>query len=62
MYQQEITESGFYNGTEWETVQEVKAYFTVENMVKMFGECVWSQETLDEMLSEVLVTKEHCTF
>lgn len=55
MYEKEIEESGFYDGVEISTPEDVIAYFTVENMKSMFsGECAWSQETLDAMCNEVL--------
>lgn len=55
MYEKEIEESGFYNGVEFSTPEDIAAYFTVENMKSMFsGECAWSQETLDAMRDEAL--------
>lgn len=55
MYEEEIEQSGFYEGVEFSTAQEVAEYFTVDNMKSMFsGECAWSQETLDAMRDECL--------
>ncbi len=66
MNTQEISErTSFDHGTEFENAQDVRDYFTVENMNDMFGSdghTCHDQPELDEMAQEVIDEKAHCTF
>ena len=60
----EINDStGFANGDEFESAQEVEEYFTVENMRDMFsGYCNLSQSELNRYARVVIEEKWHCKF
>jgi len=51
--------TGFANGDLFENEQEVRNYFTTENMLVMFNECDFSQEELNSMRAIVIENKWH---
>src|SRR5690606_34162726 len=51
--------TGFDNGDLFQSEAQVRAYFTVENMRDMFGECSYTQEELDEMAEAVISHRWH---
>lgn len=52
--------TGFANGDRFESDDDVRAYFTVENMRAMFsGECESTQDELDAMAFVVLKHSWH---
>ena len=51
--------TNFDAGDLFRTEEEVRRYFSVENMLDMFGSCPYSQEQLDEMAEEVIRHKWH---
>lgn len=65
---QEISDAtGFDSGDEFKSDQHVREYFTVENMVNMFGvhdtyrdlPCDWHQDELDKMANDVIQNGWH---
>lgn len=46
--------TGFDSGDLFTSEEQVREYFTVENMRDMFGECPYTQEELDEMAEAVI--------
>jgi len=67
---QEISDAtSFDAGSRFETVQEVRSYFTVENMSAMFGAdaaeqypLYADQDELTSMANDVIANKWHCDF
>lgn len=56
-------ETGFANGEQFTSEEQVRDYFTVENMREMFsGNCNQDQETLSDYAETVIAEKMHCTF
>src|SRR5690606_12304030 len=51
--------TNFDAGDLFQSEAQVRAYFTVENMRDMFGECPYTQEELDEMAEEVIRRRWH---
>ena len=51
--------TNFDAGDLFRSEQEVRQYFTVQNIADMFGECPYSQEQLDEMAEEVIRHRWH---
>ena len=51
--------TGFDNGDLFRSEEQVRAYFTVENLRSMFGSCPYTQEQLDEMAEEVIRHRWH---
>lgn len=46
--------TGFDHGDEFTSEEQVREYFTVDNMRAMFGECAYTQDELDEMADAVI--------
>jgi hypothetical protein len=59
---QKIEATGYANGEEFESEEQVREYFTVENFEHMFGECKEDQPTLDKWANAVIRKKRHCSF
>jgi len=56
----EINEkTGFANGDKFLNEQEIREYFTIDNMVVMFGGCLETQEELNAMAETVIKNKWH---
>lgn len=53
--------TGFAEGEKFSSKKEVVEYFTVSNMMSMFGESE-SQEVLDQYAEYVIDNNEHCNF
>ena len=59
----EINDStGFANGDKFASADEVRAYFTVENMESMFGCVECTVDGLNEMADQVIAHGWHCDF
>ena len=57
--------TGFANGEQFVSAEQVRAYFTVEAQREMFGAeaaSEHSQDTLDEWAELVIATRWHCAF
>lgn len=54
--------TGFANGEKFTTEEQVKAYFTAQNMDDMFGAPHPIQSDLDEMAALVIANWWHCDF
>ena len=54
--------TGFANGQEFRSEQEVREYFQVENVRTMFGNEDISQFDLDDMAEDVIRNHWHCRF
>lgn len=54
--------TGFANGEKFTTEEQVKAYFTTQNMDDMFGAPHPTQSSLDEMAALVIANWWHCDF
>lgn len=57
-------QTAFAMGAEFENEQQVRDYFTVENMHAMFGgigdsAALWSQDDLDAMADAVIANRWH---
>lgn len=60
-------QTGFMNGEKFESEEQIREYFTVENMVAMFGDCYGrnperEQKQLSEMADVVIKYRWHCDF
>lgn len=54
-------QTGFDFGEKWATAEEIRDYFTLDNMCSMFGEnCDVSDETMKEMADAVISNRWHC--
>jgi hypothetical protein len=70
MERQEITDkTGFDNGEEFDSEDEVRMYFSTESMEDMYGSNLRAdfpeladQDALDEMAKDVISNRWHCTF
>lgn len=52
--------TGFANGMEFEDEQQVRDYFTIENMNHMFNDGTdFTQDDLDEMAESVIENRWH---
>lgn len=55
--------TGFANGDLFSNEEEVREYFTIENLIDMFGDSIdiyeYSQELLDDMVETVIENKWH---
>jgi len=54
--------TGFANGLEFESKEDLKQYFTMGNIIDMFGVTDLTQEELDLMFEIVRKNKWHCNF
>jgi len=54
--------TGFDNGDLFTSAEQVREYFTVENIQAMFGECSYTQAELDEMAEAVISHRWHMAF
>lgn len=55
--------SGFDNGEQFGSPEEVRNYFTIDNLVNLFNEpCPFSQEQLNEMAEIVILNEWNCVF
>lgn len=57
--------TGFANGEQFQSAEEVRAYFTVDNMREMFGlqdGSRYSQDDLDRMAEQVIESGFHCRY
>lgn len=57
-------QTAFAMGEEFENEQQVREYFTVDNMLHMFGRisdsaALWSQDDLDAMADAVTANRWH---
>ena len=57
-------QTAFAMGAEFENEQQVREYFTVDNMLAMFGSvgddaAIWSQDELDAMADAVIANRWH---
>jgi hypothetical protein len=62
---EEINDStGFANGARFESADEVREYFTVENMVRVFGteSCEFDGDNLEAWAATVISRRWHCAF
>lgn len=51
--------TGFDNGDLFTSEEQVRQYFTVQNITDMFGECPYTQDELDEMAEAVIANRWH---
>lgn len=54
--------TGFANGSKFTSEQQVKDYFTLENLLETLSECSQDQNDLDQMAEAVIANKWHCEF
>ena len=55
--------TGFANGAEFDSEEDVRAYFAVAEQVAMFGEdAIDDQAVLDAMADAVIENRWHCAF
>ncbi len=54
--------TAFDKGEKFNDEEQVREYFTVDNIIEMFGECAFSQAELDRWANRVLQERRHCDF
>ena len=56
----QIELTGYFNGDRWSSEREVREYFQVDEMKRLFpGEEIWPQEDLDAMAAYAIEERLH---
>lgn len=59
----DIGATGYANGDLFTSEQQVREYFTIENMIHMFGDAGGlTQGMLDTWAGQIISTRDHCAF
>jgi hypothetical protein len=59
----EIDATGYANGDQFTSAEQVREYFTVENLSAIYsggGAGQWDQRTLDQYADRVIENRRHC--